>query len=215
MQSLARVMQWHELTVYNNRIPGGLTLGFAMHLVCSFLHGHLSVVARLHFLQQDVQWPWLAQKQFMVGQIRVHWVCLYVVTLGVCNWHDLVSICVWYLSFHCWCICCCCLGNSHSCVFSSRWSEIIWLSSRCKTVSFVFRFHFVFYMHIYLFRDSCVLLMCIYVCSVFITMFVDYMVHLLNLIVYLVFYFLTWCSCSACCGFLFFRSAYTIAWGPD
>jgi len=31
-QTLARVMKWHELTVYNNRMPGGLTPGFAMHL---------------------------------------------------------------------------------------------------------------------------------------------------------------------------------------
>ena len=27
------VMQSHELTVWNNRMPGGLTLGIAMHLV--------------------------------------------------------------------------------------------------------------------------------------------------------------------------------------
>ena len=32
-ETLARVMWWHELTVYNNKMPGGLTLGFAMHLV--------------------------------------------------------------------------------------------------------------------------------------------------------------------------------------
>ena len=28
--------KWHELTVYNNRLPGELTLGFAMHLVSFF-----------------------------------------------------------------------------------------------------------------------------------------------------------------------------------
>jgi len=34
-QTLARVRYWHELTVYNNWMPVGLTLGFAMHLLIS------------------------------------------------------------------------------------------------------------------------------------------------------------------------------------
>ena len=33
--------------------------------------GHMSVAARLHFFQQDVQWPWLVQKWFRSAQWRL------------------------------------------------------------------------------------------------------------------------------------------------
>jgi len=40
------------------------------NIICHLPHGHLSTVARLHFLQQDAQWPWLVWKWFICVQWR-------------------------------------------------------------------------------------------------------------------------------------------------
>ena len=70
-QTLVRVLWWHELTVYNNRMSGGLTLGFAMYLVS--LRGVAMPNDGLYFAVFFLSSFFFRSSFFPMPNLRGHW----------------------------------------------------------------------------------------------------------------------------------------------